>query len=150
MRDLLKCITASLITTLSIFFCTSFAHAPLQQTLHVRVTAYCPCAECNTKRWENKSATHFLLTAWYHTLKAHNLEGCAVDNNVIPLGSLIIYNGKRYIAIDTGVKGKHVDVLVLHHNDTIAFGAYENQEIIVYYDTLLFYYVRQCLQNTSL
>lgn len=49
---------------------------------------------------------------------------CAVDPEVIPLGSTVIIDGKRYLAADTGggVKGLHVDICMQTHRAALAFG----------------------------
>lgn len=38
----------------------------------------------------------------------------AVDPSVIPLGSTVIIGDKTYIALDAGVRGNHVDILMTH------------------------------------
>lgn len=38
----------------------------------------------------------------------------ATDPDVIPTGSTVIIGDKTYIALDTGVKGNHVDILMTH------------------------------------
>lgn len=76
------------------------------------VTAYCPCAECCGR--------------WADGLTATGLPAgpgiVAVDPEVIPLGSTVIIDGQRYLAADTGVEGRHVDVCMTEHEDTEAFG----------------------------
>jgi 3D (Asp-Asp-Asp) domain-containing protein len=99
----------------------------------VIVTAYCPCKICNLKKWENKSATGPSLTYWIKKLEKENIIGCAVDKTVIPLYSKIIYKGQLYQAIDTGVKGKHIDILFKTHKETNKFGIYYDQEIEILY-----------------
>lgn len=49
----------------------------------------------------------------------------AVDPEVIPLGSTVVIDGQRYLAADTGgmVKGLHVDIAVLTHEEAAAFGS---------------------------
>lgn len=48
----------------------------------------------------------------------------AVDESIIPLGSTVVINGKSYLAADTGgkVKGKHIDIAFLTHNEALEFG----------------------------
>lgn len=48
----------------------------------------------------------------------------AVDPEVIPLGSTVIINGTSYLAADTGVKGRWVDVAVPTHEEAQALGVY--------------------------
>ncbi len=76
------------------------------------ITAYCPCEECCGR--------------WADGLTATGLPAgpgvVAVDPEVIPLGSTVIIDGQRYLAADTGVMGKHVDVCLPDHEDTVAHG----------------------------
>ncbi len=48
----------------------------------------------------------------------------AVDPEVIPLGSTVIINGTSYLAADTGVKGRWIDVAVPTHEEAQALGVY--------------------------
>ena len=91
------------------------------------VYAYCPCEKCNTKKWkgmltEGKSMKFFF---------DRNINVCAVDPDVIPLGSKIIYNNIEYLAADVGqdIKGKTIDLLLKTHEDTLKFGVKRNQKI---------------------
>ena len=76
------------------------------------ITAYCPCGECCGR--------------WADGLTATGLPAgpgvVAVDPEVIPLGSTVIIDGQRYLAADTGVMGKHVDVCLLDHEATVEAG----------------------------
>lgn len=45
----------------------------------------------------------------------------ATDPDVIPTGSTVIIGDKTYIALDAGVKGNHVDIL-MHHDDASVAG----------------------------
>lgn len=48
----------------------------------------------------------------------------AVDPEVIPLGSRVIINGTSYLAADTGVKGRWIDVAVPTHEEAQTRGVY--------------------------
>lgn len=76
------------------------------------ITAYCPCGECCGR--------------WADGLTATGLPAgpgvVAVDPEVIPLGSTVIIDGQRYLAADTGVTGKHVDVCLPDHAATVEAG----------------------------
>lgn len=76
------------------------------------ITAYCPCEECCGRWADGVTATG--LPAGPGVV--------AVDPQVIPLGSTVIIDGQRYLAADTGVTGKHVDVCLPDHEDTVAHG----------------------------
>ena len=52
----------------------------------------------------------------------HPGEAVAVDPDVIPLGSTVTIGEKTYKALDTGVRGYVVDVL-MSHEDAAAAGA---------------------------
>lgn len=49
----------------------------------------------------------------------------AVDPKVIPLGSTVIINGISYLATDTGVSGKSIDIAVPTHDEAIDLGTYK-------------------------
>lgn len=76
------------------------------------ITYYCPCSECCGK--------------WADGLTATRLPAgpgiVAVDKDVIPLGSTVIIDGQKYLAADTGVTGKHVDICMADHGATVAAG----------------------------
>lgn len=76
------------------------------------ITAYCPCEECCGR--------------WADGLTATGLPAgpgvVAVDPEVIQLGSTVIIDGQRYLAADTGVMGKHVDICMTEHEDTVEAG----------------------------
>lgn len=76
------------------------------------VTYYCPCEECCGR--------------WADGLTATGIPAgpgiVAVDKDVIPLGSTVIIDGQRYLAADTGVTGKHVDICLEDHAATVKAG----------------------------
>ena len=76
------------------------------------VTYYCPCEECCGKWADGLTATGLPAGAGI----------VAVDKSVIPLGSTVVIDGQRYLAADTGVTGKHVDVCLAEHEDTVEAG----------------------------
>lgn len=77
------------------------------------ITAYCPCGDC--------------CGQWADGVTATGLPAgpgiVAVDKNVIPLGSVVIIDGQKYLAADTGVNGLHVDVCMASHRETVEHGA---------------------------
>ncbi len=116
----------------------SYAIVPM----HCDITAYCPGACCNTgvKRvngrlvtvdWSDKLAVGGLSLS---RLISEGIHVMAVDPEVIPLGSVIYYEGRYYFALDTGgkIKGSKLDVLVDKHENTYVFGKRLDQEVIVY------------------
>lgn len=44
----------------------------------------------------------------------------ATDPSVIPTGSTVIIGDRAYVALDAGVKGKHVDILMTHEEAAVA------------------------------
>ncbi len=112
--------------------------------LHMQcdITAYCPGSCCNTglKRingktvevdWSDKTAVGGLSLSG---LLSEDIHVMAVDPDVIPLGSIIYYQGKLYIALDTGgmIQGQRLDVLVKEHPDTFVFGKRLDQKVTVF------------------
>lgn len=79
-----------------------------------RIYHYCPCAYCCGKS-DGITATG--------TLAAEG-RTVAVDPDVIPLGSEVMINGVIYIAEDTGVTGKSIDLFVDSHAQAVAMGTY--------------------------
>ena len=79
-----------------------------------RITFYCPCEKCNGK-WAGQTA-----------IGAIPQEGrtVAVDRSVIPLGSEVLIDGYIYIAEDTGVRGKAVDIFLNDHQRCYDNGTY--------------------------
>ena len=49
---------------------------------------------------------------------------CAVDPSVIPLGSIIVIDGKEYSCEDTGgaIKGRRIDIAVPSHKEALELG----------------------------
>ncbi len=80
-----------------------------------RVTHYCDCVKCCGKWAGGHTATGTDPT-----------EGrtVAVDPAVIPLGSEVRLNGHTYIAEDTGVHGKAIDIFVNDHEEALRLGMY--------------------------
>ena len=76
------------------------------------ITAYCPCDACCGRWADGVTATG--LPAGPGVV--------AVDPQIIPLGSTVIIDGQQYLAADTGVTGKHVDVCLLDHEATVEAG----------------------------
>lgn len=76
------------------------------------ITAYCPCEEC--------------CGQWADGLTATGIPAepgiVAVDPAVIPIGSTVIIDGRRYLAADTGVTGLCVDICVEDHQTADDFG----------------------------
>jgi len=106
------------------------------------ITAYCPGACCNTgiKRvngrvvkidWSDKVAVGGLSLS---RMVSNGIHVMAVDPDVIPLGSIIRYEGRYYFALDTGgmIQGRKLDVLVEKHEDTFIFGKRMKQEVKIF------------------
>ena len=70
-----------------------------------RLTFYCPCRKCSG-RWGHKTASG-----------ATCKEGrtIAVDRNVIPLGTEVRIGDRVFVAEDTGVQGKSIDIFMESH-----------------------------------
>ena len=92
--------------------------------LPVRVYHYCPCHKCCGKYADHPA---YKVTKSGETAKEG--QTIAVDPNVIPLGSTVIVEGHRYIAEDTGVHGKTVDIYVEDHAKARELGTYETMVI---------------------
>ena len=96
------------------------------------ITAYCPGSCCNTALitengktrsvdWSDRvSSGDFRI----HHLIKKGIGIAAVDPAVIPYGSIIEYDGRRFIALDTGsaIQGARIDLLFAEHDETVVFG----------------------------
>ena len=78
-----------------------------------KLTYYCPCPRCCGKWSGGPTATG----TWPEEGRT-----IAVDPNVIPLGSKVRINGHSYVAEDTGVSGKHIDIFVSSHAEALKLG----------------------------
>lgn len=80
------------------------------------VTGYCAC--CTPYADVNRDEAGRVLTASGEWTE----EGAcvAVDPEIIPLGSTVIMGEKTYKALDTGVHGYVVDVLMAHEDAAVA------------------------------
>lgn len=76
------------------------------------ITYYCPCEQCCGRWADGLTATGLLAGPGI----------VAVDPGIIPLGSTVVIDGRKYLAADTGVKGRHVDVCVASHQETVELG----------------------------
>lgn len=81
-----------------------------------RVTYYCnDCDECGTN---NVTSDGTILTP--------TMQSVAVDTSIIPAGSILVMDGKLYIANDVGgaIKGREIDVMVYGktHEEVYAMG----------------------------
>lgn len=79
------------------------------------ITAYCPCEKCCGEYADGITATGTVAT-----------EGrtCAVDPDVIPLGTEIEIDGVKYIAEDVGgaIKGNRIDICFNDHRSALQYG----------------------------
>lgn len=81
------------------------------------ITGY--CADCTPYAHMNRDEFGRVLTSsgqWVW------IGSCvATDPSVIPTGSTVVIGDETYIALDAGVKGNHVDIL-MHHDDAAVAG----------------------------
>lgn len=70
------------------------------------------------------------LTASGTTIKPSVIS---VDPNIIPLGSTLMINGRKYIAEDTGgmIKGKKIDMAVDTHKHALELGVYKTDVYLI-------------------
>ncbi|MCU0822118.1 MAG: 3D domain-containing protein [Spirochaetes bacterium] len=111
-------------------------------TLKCRVTAYCPGPCCNSEvvrehgkskinNWSDRVAAGGLSISRLHDA---GIDIAAVDTRIIPLGSIIDFNGRSYIALDSGkaIKGRRIDLSMRTHETADDFGMKYGQRITVY------------------
>lgn len=103
-----------------------------EKIISCKITAYCPGPCCNSGYvrikgelvfvdWSNRVAVGQLAI---HDLHRANIGLIAVDPSYIPYGSIVRYNGKLYIALDSGgsIKENSIDVSLPTHEETVQFG----------------------------
>ncbi len=78
-----------------------------------KVTAYCSCAKCCGSYANGYTASGTRVTAG---------RTIAVDKNVIPLGTTVYIDGVPYVAEDTGVHGKTIDLYMDSHSAALQWG----------------------------
>lgn len=101
----IKLITAAVIIALTM---TQAAQAET-----FTATAYCNCRKCCGKWADGKTASG---------TTPKQGRTIAVDKKVIPLGSTVLVDGVEYVAEDTGVRGKHIDIYFDSHREALNFG----------------------------
>ena len=90
-----------------------------RSTEEFRIMHYCPCADCTGK---NPSDRGYGITATGTVATAGRTV--SVDPSVITLGSEILINGQIYVAEDTGVTEKCIDIFVDDHAEALRLGTY--------------------------
>lgn len=80
----------------------------------VKITAYCPCELCSEGYGRETSTGKYARSE--HTI--------AVDPDIIPYGTTVIIDGKKYKAEDCGgdIKGNRIDIFMDTHEETLVHG----------------------------
>lgn len=80
-----------------------------------KLTAYCACPKCCGASADGLTYTETVATQG---------RTIAVDPDVIPLGSVVVINGRKYVAEDIGgaIDGKRVDIFFDSHAEALEFG----------------------------
>lgn len=76
------------------------------------ICGYCAC--CTPYADINQDENGRVLTASGQWVEIG--QCVAVDTDIIPLGSIVTIDGQTYTALDTGVKGYVVDILMSHED----------------------------------
>jgi 3D (Asp-Asp-Asp) domain-containing protein len=95
---------------------------PRNKTITVEATAYTNHpSENGTYGGRVVTRTGYDIT---NTIEYQGYGIIATDPDVIPLNTVVVINGKKYIALDTGsaIRGNRIDVLVGSREEAIAFG----------------------------
>lgn len=104
----------SVTETTTEFIETTTEPQPQTETMLVEATAYCSCVKCCGKS-DGITASGVKAKA-NHTI--------AVDKRIIPLGTVVLINGKQYVAEDTGsaIKGNRIDICFDSHEQALKWG----------------------------
>lgn len=81
------------------------------------IVGYCAC--CTPYAHMNRNEDGQVLTASGEWVEIG--QCVAVDPDIIPIGSKVFINGQEYTALDTGVKGYVIDIL-MNHDEAHNFG----------------------------
>lgn len=76
------------------------------------ICGYCAC--CTPYADINRDENGRVLTASGQWVEIG--QCVAVDTDIIPLGSIVTIDGQAYTALDTGVKGYVIDILMSHED----------------------------------
>lgn len=87
-----------------------------------KTTGYCNCRKC-AGRWAGGKTASGVYPVEGETI--------AVDRSVIPLGSMVMVDGRIYWAQDTGVRGRHIDVYYDSHSVAWSHGV-KRQHVFVW------------------
>lgn len=117
-RDLILLIIC---TILVLGYCSMYAQAAEISYGDFTVTAYCTCRKCCGK-WSPEVTGKESRTKSGTCPKAGRTV--AVDPEYIPLGTVLMINGQKYVAEDTGsaVIGRHIDIYMDTHEAARIWG----------------------------
>ena len=90
-----------------------------------KLTAYCPCEKCCGVWGENRPSDEngkIVITASGE--RAEQGLTVAADTDLLPFGTALIIDGKKYIVQDRGgaIKKKHMDIYFENHEQARSFG----------------------------
>lgn len=117
---------------------TSITSTPVQKTVEptpktelvslgvFRITAYCHCEKCCGNWAKNRPTDEDGSLLVYTASGELAVEGVtiAADTSILPFGTEVIIDGKRYIVQDRGrvIKNNRIDVYFENHQDALEFG----------------------------
>lgn len=89
--------------------------ADYEHSYTFKITAYCPCSECNGPWSGGATATG---------VKAQQGRTIAVDPRVIPYGTKVLIGGHEFVAEDCGgaIKGARIDLYLSSHTRCNSWG----------------------------
>lgn len=113
---------------------TTTATTAAPQTITVVATAYCSCEVCcgewALNRPVDENGNEIIYTA--SGARAYANHTIAVDTDVFPFGTVLIYNGIEYVAEDTGsaIIGNKIDIYFDSHEEAWNWGRQEIEVIV--------------------
>lgn len=89
--------------------------ASYEHSMIFKITAYCPCSQCNGPWSGGATSTG---------VKATQGRTIAVDPRIIPYGSKVLIGGHEFVAEDCGgaIKGAHIDLYLDSHERGNSWG----------------------------
>lgn len=119
-------------TTTSTTITTTTTAAP--KAIEVVATAYCSCEICCGEWALNRplddNGNEIIYTA--SGARAYADHTIAVDTDVFPFGTVLVYNGIEYVAEDTGsaIIGNKIDIYFDSHEEAWNWGKQEIEVIV--------------------
>lgn len=111
---------------LPVFQLEASANSQYEYLGDFRITAYCSCHECCGRYADNRPTDENGKEIVYGAASVPLKEGVSVaaDTSLLPFGTEIFIDGKKYVVQDKGgaIKGNRIDIYFEDHDAALQFG----------------------------